>query len=314
MELKNTNFSVVFPGQGSQALGMGKELAAAFPAAKQVFEQANEVLGQAFSQIMWDGPEDALNDTVNTQPALLIHSMAAWAVFKEKYPDAKPSYMAGHSVGELSALTAAGALSFEDGLKLVRRRGELMKQAGEVSPGGMAAFLGLDIPTVENVCEQASSDAEIVQLANDNCPGQVIISGHKGAVDRAVELGKEAGAKRAMPLAVSVAAHSQLMTHAQEEFNQAVEAAAISEPNILVIGNVSAQPLASVADIQVDLKAQLTNRVRWTESVTYKVEQGTQAFIEIGSGNVLTGLIRRINRDVERTALGKPEDFKGLTN
>ncbi len=312
MELTNTNFSVVFPGQGSQALGMGKELAAAFPAAKQVFEQAGEVLGQAFSQIMWDGPEDALNDTFNTQPALLIHSMAAWAVFKEKYPDAKPSYMAGHSLGELSALTAAGALSFEDGLKLVRRRGELMKQAGEVAPGRMAAILGLDIATVEGVCEQAGSETEIVQVANDNCPGQVVVSGHQGAIDRVVELAKEAGAKRAMPLAVSIATHSQLMAHAQEEFNQAVDAADISEPNIPVIGNVSAQPLTSVAEIQADLKAQLTHRVRWTESVTYMAAQGSQAFIEIGSGNVLIGLIRRINRDVERAALGKPEDFEGL--
>lgn len=314
MELTNTNFSVVFPGQGSQALEMGKELAAAFPAAKQVFEQAGEVLGQAFSQIMWDGPEDALNDTFNTQPALLIHSMAAWAVFKEKYPDAKPSYMAGHSLGELSALTAAGALSFEDGLKLVRRRGELMKQAGEVAPGRMAAILGLDIATVEGVCEQAGSETEIVQVANDNCPGQVVVSGHQGAIDRVVELAKEAGAKRAIPLAVSIATHSQLMTRAQEEFNQAVDAAGISEPNVPVIGNVSAQPLASVAEIQADLKAQLTNRVRWTESVTYMAAQGSKAFIEVGSGNVLTGLIRRINRDVERAALGKPEDFEGLGN
>lgn len=312
MDIQSDKFAVVFPGQGSQKLEMGAELAEAFPSAKTIFNKGDEILGVKLSKIMWEGPEDALNDTVNTQPALLIHSIAAWAVFQEKYPEAKPVFMAGHSLGELTALVAAGSLTFEDGLRLVRRRGELMKQAGEVSPGGMAAFLGLDIPTVEEICMNASTDEAAVQVANDNCPGQVVVSGHKSAVEQAIELAKEAGAKRAMPLAVSVAAHSSLMGHAQEEFNQAVEGTTISEPTTPVIGNVSAAPLASVEDIQADLKAQLTSRVRWTESVNYMIGKNASTFIEVGSGNVLTGLIRRINKEVERKAIGKPGDFEGL--
>lgn len=312
MDIQSDKFAVVFPGQGSQKLEMGAELAEAFPSAKTIFNKGDEVLGVELSKIMWDGPEEALNDTVNTQPALLIHSIAAWTVFQEKYPEAKPVFMAGHSLGELTALVAAGSLTFEDGLRLVRRRGELMKQAGEVSPGGMAAFLGLDIPTVEEICMNASTDEAAVQVANDNCPGQVVVSGHKNAVEQAIELAKEAGAKRAMPLAVSVAAHSSLMGHAQEEFNLAVEGTTISEPTTPVIGNVSAAPLASVEDIRVDLKAQLTSRVCWTESVNYMIGKNASTFIEVGSGNVLTGLIRRINKEVERKAIGKPGDFEGL--
>jgi [acyl-carrier-protein] S-malonyltransferase len=291
---------------------MGAELAAANPAAKELFQKADELLGFAFSKLCWEGPEDQLNDTVNTQPALFTHSMAALEVFREQYPDFQPAFMAGHSLGELSALTAAGALSFEEGLKLVRTRGELMKKAGEVSSGGMAAILGLDIEIVEKLCDEASSERDAVQVANDNCPGQVVVSGATQAVERLLPMATEAGAKRAMPLAVSIAAHSELMGHAQDDFNQAVEAAPITKPNATVIGNVTAKPLTSVSEIEADLQAQLRSRVRWTETIQYMLDQGVDAFVEIGTGDVLSGLIKRISRETRRLSLGTPEDLDNL--
>jgi [acyl-carrier-protein] S-malonyltransferase len=309
MNLNAKTTAFLFPGQGSQTVGMGAELAAAYSAAKELFQKADEQLGFALSTLCWEGPEDQLNDTVNTQPALFVHSIAALAVFREQYPDFQPAYMAGHSLGELSALTAAGALSFEEGLKLVRTRGELMKQAGEVSPGGMAAILALDIETVEKLCAEASAEGEAVQVANDNCPGQVVVSGATQAVERLLPLAKEAGAKRAMPLAVSIAAHSELMEHAQDDFNQAVEAAPIAQPKITVIGNVTAKPLTGVAEIEADLQAQLRSRVRWTETIQYMLAQGVDTFFEIGTGDVLSGLVKRISRDTTRYSLGTPEEF-----
>ena len=312
MKLNPKTTAFVFPGQGSQTVGMGTELAASNPAAKELFQKADEILGFDLSTLCWEGPEDQLNDTINTQPALFVHSMAALQVLREQYPDFQPAFMAGHSLGELSALTAAGSLSFEEGLKLVRTRGELMKQAGEVSPGGMAAILGLDIETVEKLCDEASTEDEAVQVANDNCPGQVVVSGATQAVDRLLPLATEAGAKRAMPLAVSIAAHSELMGHAQDDFNQAVEAAPITRPEISVIGNVTAKPLSSVADIEADLQAQLRSRVRWTESIQFILNKGVNSFVEIGTGDVLSGLIKRISRETIRFSIGTPEDFVKL--
>jgi [acyl-carrier-protein] S-malonyltransferase len=195
---------------------------------------------------------------------------------------------------------------------LVRRRGELMKRAGEVSPGGMAAILGLDIPTLDDICKQASAPEEIVQVANDNCPGQVVISGASAALERAQVLAQAAKARRTIPLAVSIAAHSPLMTHAQADFNVAVEAAPFQEPQIPMIGNVTAAPLTRTDQIKSDLQAQLTSRVRWTESIQTMVAQGVNTFIELGSGSVLCGLIKRINREVATLALGTPEDFDSL--
>jgi [acyl-carrier-protein] S-malonyltransferase len=196
MKLEPKTTAFVFPGQGSQTVGMGRALADAYPQAKRTFEEADDILGFSLSRLMWEGPEADLNDTVNTQPALYIHSMAAQRVFSHLYPDFLPASVAGHSLGELSALAAAGALSFSDGLRLVRVRGELMKRAGEIAPGSMAAILGLDIPALEAVCAEASTPVEIVQVANDNCPGQVVISGGKTAVERAIAGAKAAGAKR----------------------------------------------------------------------------------------------------------------------
>lgn len=291
---------------------MGKELAETFPSARRIFFDADNLLGFSLSTLTWHGPEDELNDTVNTQPALLVHSVATLTVFQERYPHFEPAFVAGHSMGELSALVAAGALSFESALALVRSRGELMKAAGDNSPGGMAAILGLDIPTLEEVCARASQDSDIVQVANDNCPGQVVISGSRVALERALRLANQAGARRAVPLAVSIAAHSPLMEHAQSDFNRAVSRASLSEPKIALIGNVTAKPLKNAAEISSDLQAQLTSRVRWTESIQYMLSQGVTSFIEIGSGSVLTGLLRRIDRQASGVILGAPDDFENL--
>ncbi|MEK6220870.1 MAG: ACP S-malonyltransferase [Chloroflexota bacterium] len=312
MSILNQNFAFVFPGQGSQKVGMGKALVEEFPVAKDVFMRADDILGYSLSKLAWEGPEDELNDTVNTQPALFVHSVAALATFKDIFTDKSPAMIAGHSLGELSALVASEALSFEHGLKLVHNRGKLMKQAGEVSPGGMAAILGLTIPEVEKVCEEASSGEDIVQIANDNCPGQVVISGAGPAVERALPLAKDLGAKRAIPLAVSVAAHSYLMAQAQSAFKEVVMASSLSFPKVPIIGNVSALPLGDIPAIEADLEAQLTSRVRWTDTIEYIIKNGTSTFIEIGTGKILTGLIRRIDRDASRSTLGTPEDFQNL--
>ncbi|MEP6896846.1 MAG: ACP S-malonyltransferase, partial [Chloroflexota bacterium] len=266
MKINLVTTAFVFPGQGSQAVGMGKELAEQFPIAKQVFDEADAILGFSLSKIIWDGPKDELDETINTQPALYVHSYAAWMTFTDQ-ASAKPATVAGHSLGELSALTASGALSFADGLKLVRTRGELMKRAGELNPGGMAAILGVDIPTLDKVCADASTADEIVQVANDNCPGQVVISGHKPALERAMAGAKAAGAKRALPLAVSIAAHSPLMDSIQNDWNAAVDACAIIDAEIPVVGNVHAKVMRTADELRADIKAQMQSRVRWTESV-----------------------------------------------
>lgn len=300
----------LFPGQGSQALGMGKELAAAYPAARQIFEQADDLLGFALSRLAWEGPEESLNDTLNTQPALLVHSVAALRVLEQLLPGMAPAFAAGHSMGEISALVGAEVLDFPAALSLARTRGVLMKQAGEINPGGMAAILGLDIPTLEQVCAKASTADEIVQVANDNCPGQVVISGASAALDRALPLAQAAGARRAMRLAVSIAAHSPLMLHAQADFTRAVQAAPIREPRVLLVGNVTAAPLASADQIRADLQAQLTHRVRWTETIQHFAAQGVTHYLELGSGSVLVGLVKRIHREGVGLPLGTPAEFE----
>ena len=277
---------------------MGQQLAADFPVAKNIFQNADRALGIKLSSIAWQGPQEELDDTLNTQPALMVHSYAALRVLQDQFPELQPAAVAGHSMGELSALIAAGALEFEDCLQLVRRRGELMKEAGVKSPGGMAAILGLSIDSLEQICASTSRPNEIVQIANDNCPGQVVISGANPALDRAMSSAKEAGARRVVKLAVSIAAHSPLMEYTQDQFTSAVAASEINDPRIPVIGNVNAQPLVSIADIEKDLRAQLNSRVRWTESIQYLVSTGITTFIEVGNKDVLTGLLKRIDRSV----------------
>ena len=300
----------IFPGQGSQKVGMGKELAAAHSEVGAIFEQADKILGFPLSKLCWEGPEVELNETVNTQPALLVHSIASLRVFQKLQPAFQPAYVAGHSLGEISAAVAAGALDYDAGVTLVRRRGELMKLAGKQNPGGMAAILGLDIETLDKICFGTSVAGEVVQVANDNCPGQVVISGHSGAVQRAIEAAKAAGAKRALPLAVSIAAHSPLMASAQEQFRIAVDEALIDDPEIPIVGNVGADLLKTAETIRGDLYSQLTSRVHWTESIRNLRKLGVTTFIELGTGSVLTGLLKRIDPEAEGIALGEPADFE----
>jgi len=310
MDSKTTAF--IFPGQGSQSVGMGRDLASAFPIAQQTLDEADELLGFSLSKLMADGPAEELNDTINTQPALYVHSLAAWRVLSLRIPNLQPAALAGHSLGELSALTASQALTFADGLRLVRMRGELMKRAGELAPGSMAAILGLDIPTLDQVCAEASREGETVQVANDNCPGQVVISGAMAAVERAIELAKAAKAKRALPLAVSIAAHSKLMATIQEEWNAAVQSVQMNDATVPVWGNVSAQAMTAASELRADIISQMQSRVRWTESVQGMIGSGIRHFVEVGSGSVLGGLVKRIDGTVTSQALGNPADFDAL--
>ncbi|MFN2120169.1 MAG: ACP S-malonyltransferase [Anaerolineales bacterium] len=312
MKLEATHTALVFPGQGSQSVGMGRDLVERHQSARDLFDEADAVLGLALSSIMWEGPEAALNDTVNTQPALYVHSLASFQVLKSLHPEFTPAMLAGHSLGELSAMAASGALSFADGLRLVRRRGELMKRAGELRPGGMAAILSLDIPTLDGICSSASQGDEVVRVANDNCPGQVVISGSKPAVERAMALAKEAGARRAVPLAVSIAAHSDLMASIQDDWNAAVDAANVVEAEVPLIGNVSAQPTRAAADLRQDVQRQMQSRVRWTESIQHASKVGMTTFVEVGTGTVLLGLIKRIAPGAVGFALGTPSDFEAI--
>lgn len=288
----------VFPGQGSQYVGMGRDLHEAYPKASAVFDKADEILGFPLSKLCFEGPKEELDDTTNTQPALLTVSVALLRMLE--LDQLGPVTVAGHSMGEYTALVAAGALDFADGLKLVRERGRVMKEAGERNPGRMAAVIGLDAGTLEGICQEASFQlpASIVQIANYNSPGQVVISGHKEALGRAVELAKERGARRVMPLAVSIASHSPLMQSAAESFASIVAQVDFCPPRVPVVANVTAAPITTLAEIREELVEQLTSTVRWVESVQYIIAQGVTTFVEIGPKNVLTGLIRRIDQSV----------------
>lgn len=299
----------VFPGQGSQFVGMGAELSRLRPMARGIFARADAALGFGLTQMCFDGPEAELGDTYNTQPAIYTHSIAAWETIQLSGELEPPALVAGHSLGELSALCAAGALSFEDGVRIVRERGRLMKLAGERAPGSMAAVLGLDAAALREVCEQASvqaaeQGAPPVVLANDNCPGQIVISGGKEAVAAAGVLAKQRGAKRVSPLPVSIAAHSPLMNSIAAEFAQAVGRTAFNAARVPVIANTSAQPITHPDDLRAELCAQLTSPVRWTDSVKLMSAQGITQYVEVGPKDVLSNLIKRIVTGAETRAIG----------
>ncbi|MGA2821092.1 MAG: ACP S-malonyltransferase [Anaerolineales bacterium] len=305
-----TSVAFLFPGQGSQFVGMGKDLALTSDSARAAFETADSTLGYSLSKLCWEGPEADLNQTLHTQPAILVHSVAAWRAFQERVGNLRPRCLAGHSLGEFSALVAAGALEFRDALHLVRERARLMTEAGERSPGGMAALLNLGIEEAQKVCEQAAAETgEVVQVANDNCPGQVVISGTLQALERAMSLAKERGARRALRLAVSIAAHSPLMRPAAGVFARTIQSTPISQAGVPVIANVTAEPISQVSEIREELEAQLTSPVQWTRSVRKMVAEGCVRFIELGPKDVLTGLGRRIAPEVPGLSIGTAADL-----
>lgn len=303
----------IFPGQGSQEVGMGKDFADQYQVARETFEEADDKLGFSLSKMCWDGSESELNQTMYTQPAIYVTSMAIYRVLKQEIPDANPSWVAGHSLGEFSALTAAGVMSYADGVKLVNTRGSLMQKAGEDSPGSMAALLALDTDQVLELCKQVEQEtSQTVVLANDNCPGQIVVSGDIEAIDRLIEVAADAGAKRAVKLAVSIASHSPLMKPAAEAFKASIDAIQLHEPVIPVYGNVTAAPLQTVAEIRTEIENQITQTVRWTESMNAIIEQGAETFIEVGSKDVLAGLMKRIDRKKSRISLNSVEALQNL--
>jgi [acyl-carrier-protein] S-malonyltransferase len=302
----------LFPGQGSQYVGMAHNLHTTSPSARAAFEQADGILGFALSRLCFEGPEEALNDTYNTQPAILTSSIAALRALEEQGLG-QPAYVAGHSLGEFSALVAAGALSFEDGLKVVRERGRLMKQADDQSPGGMAAIIALDREIVEKVCgDVREQTGEYVGVANDNCPGQIVISGTVTALERAMAQAQEQGAKIVKRLAVSIGAHSPLMAEAAAEFRRVLETTPFQAPSVPVVANAAAGPLTDPGEIREAVAKQLVSPVHWTDSMRWLIAQGVTRFVEVGPKDVLSGLIKRIDHQVERVttsqALGKADD------
>ena len=285
----------VFPGQGSQFVGMGKDLYEKSPLAKELFDKADAILGFKITEIMFAGTDDQLKETKVTQPAVFLHSVISALCMGE---DFAPSMVAGHSLGEFSALVASGALSFEDGLKLVAARANAMQRACEANPGTMAAIIGLSDEQVEEVCKEVSATGKVVIPANYNCPGQLVISGDIEAVGAACEKMKEAGAKRALPLKVGGAFHSPLMQPAQEELQEAIEKTHFNAPKCPVYQNVDAKPHTDPAEIKQNLIAQLTSSVRWTASVQQMIADGATDFTECGPGKALEGMIGRIDRNV----------------
>lgn len=306
----------MFPGQGSQAVGMVQELVDAYPAAQEAMKEADDVLGFGLTQLCFEGPEETLMDTINAQPAILAASIAVLralastaAVRRETATETRRCFVAGHSLGEYSALIAANSISYPDGLRLVRERGRLMKEAGEKQPGGMAAILGLDDETVANICAEIDG---VVQVANYNCPGQVVISGESSAVEAAMEQMSAAKARKVIPLAVSIATHSPLMQPAAEGLQAALQSIEISAPSIPLIGNTTGTILTTVEEIKAELNAQLTGNVHWAKSVQCAREAGVTKFIEIGPGNTLASLVKRVDRKAERSSISDPESVAAM--
>jgi [acyl-carrier-protein] S-malonyltransferase len=303
----------VFPGQGSQYVGMGKQLYDASPAARRVFGQADEVLGFPLSTLCFEGPQAELDDTYNAQPAILTVSIACLEALKERFGPLgyvlSPRLVAGHSMGEYTALVAAGVLDFEDALKLVRERGRLMKETARDNPGGMAAVIGLDDQALEEVVREAQSEG-MVSLANANSPGQTVLSGELSALQRAMELAKARGARLVQRLQVSIAAHSPLMQNAAQHFSELVHRINLRPPEVPLVANISAKVLTSVDDLRSELSDQLTRPVQWTRSVQEMVSQGVDTIVEIGPRQVLTGLVKRITPDAKPISLSDTEVAK----
>ncbi|MCH7396804.1 ACP S-malonyltransferase [Belliella sp. DSM 107340] len=287
----------IFPGQGAQFSGMGKDLYENNDLAKELFEKANEVLGFRITDIMFEGSDEELKQTKVTQPAIFLHSV----VLAKTSGDFNPDMVAGHSLGEFSALVANGTLAFEDGLKLVYQRALAMQEACEINPSGMAAILGLDDNVVEEICKEIQG--EIVVAANYNCPGQLVISGSNKGIEIACEKMKEAGAKRALPLPVGGAFHSPLMEPAREKLQAAIENTVFNNPSCPVYQNVSTTGISDVSEIKNNLIAQLTAPVKWTQSVQQMVEDGATSFIECGPGKVLQGLVKKIHREADVSSI-----------
>lgn len=307
-EQLGSNIAYIFPGQGSQVVGMGKDLYASSSAAKATIDEADGILGTRLSTLMFDGPEDELNDTFNAQPAILTVSVAALRALDER-ADANgetlsPIVAAGHSLGEFTALVATGALSFADTLKLVRERGRLMAAAGNDRPGGMAAVLGLDEAPLIAACEEASSEGH-VNVANANSPGQIVISGEVAALEKAMDLAKAAGAKRVVRLPVSIASHSPLMADVSVALRGITDALPFQTPAFPIIANASATPLRTVEDLRSELEHHVENPVNWIASVQTMIDLGADTFVELGAGNVLGGLIKRIDRNVRTVGLSE---------
>lgn len=301
----------VFPGQGSQVVGMGQALAAAEPSAAAVFRAAEAALGEPLSELAWNGPEETLNRTEHAQPALLATSMAYLAVLRERATGAgsaealAPAFLAGHSMGQYSAMVAGGVLALDDGIRLVRERGRLMQASGEGRDGAMAAILGLDDAALPELAERARANGAFA-VANRNAPGQVVVSGERAAVDAAAEIAKELGAKRALPLPVSVAAHSPLMTEAAEGMRSVLAGVAFHDPEVPLLANADARPLESAEACRAELVEHLTTGVDWVRVIETMQRAGVDTFIEVGPGKVLTNLIKRIAPDVRAFALDDP--------
>lgn len=309
-----SNFAMVFPGQGSQAVGMLADLATAYPIVEETFKQASDVLGYDLWDLVQNGTAEDLGQTQRTQPALLASSVAIYRVWQQKYPELKPSVMAGHSLGEYSALVCAGVLNFQDAIKLVELRGNAMQQAVPAGTGAMYAIIGLDNEAIINACEQAQAEVgEIVSAVNFNSPGQVVIAGTKAAAEKAGELCKAAGAKRALPLAVSVPSHCALMKPAADKLAEALQNITLNAPVVPVINNVDVSVETDAEAIRNALVRQLYNPVRWTETVEKMANEGVATLYEIGPGKVLTGLAGRIVKELNAKAVNDVASLEAVT-
>jgi len=297
--------ALVFPGQGAQSVGMGKDAYDSCPEARQLFERADETLGFSLSSLIFEGPEDQLKITYHTQPALLVTSLALYEVFKKK--GIAVDYVAGHSLGEYSALTVSGVLAFEDAVATVRKRGEFMEQAVPGGQGAMAAVLGADRARLSELCESITRSVGTVELANVNCPGQIVVSGSKEGVQAVIEQGKEAGAKRVIPLEVSGPFHSSLMRPAAEKLSGVLAGLAMKPAEVPVVANVTARPVTDPERIRALLVEQVYSPVLWEDTITWLIGEGVDTFIEIGSGTVLSGLIKKIDRQVRAVSLNSLE-------